>query len=79
MYFRLVVESGHVGAGKSVDTVRYHRAESAVDVFGWAARSPRAKRKSIAGGVKSIQPITREEYERGLRESKRAARDWRTC
>ncbi len=78
MYFRLVVENGHVGAGKALDSVRYFRAENAVDVFGWAARSPRAKRKSVAGGVKLVQPITREEYEKGVRESK-LARTRRFC
>jgi hypothetical protein len=46
MYYRAIIECGHMGAGKSVDTVRYFRAENPVDLFSAAARIPRAKGKA---------------------------------
>jgi len=66
MYYRLVVENGHVGAGKSIDTVRYFMAENPVDLFSNAARIPRAKGKANASGVKLIERVTRDQYEQGL-------------
>ncbi len=66
MYYRLVLENGHMGAGKSIDTVRYFRAENPVDLFSAVARIPRVKGKGSATGVKLIEPITRDQYEQGV-------------
>lgn len=71
MYYRLVMESGHVGAGKSIETVRYFRAENPVDLFSFAARMPRAKGKMNGKGVKLIEKISKVEYERGVEFSSR--------
>jgi len=69
MYFKLILESGHVGSGKSLEKVRYFTGRDPVDVFNTAARLPRVKGKEWGTGVKSVQSISREEYIRGVRES----------
>ena len=65
MYFKLVMEAGHVGAGKSCDMVRYFEGN---DIFGILARShhiPRLKKKGSGGGIKLIKEISRHEYVHG--------------
>ena len=69
MYFKLILENGHVGAGKSLETVRYFRGESPVDMFSMAARIPRAKGKDRGTGVKLIQSVTRDEYIKGVQRA----------
>ena len=62
MYYKLILENGHIGSGKSLETVRYFKAEDPVDVFGIALRVPRVKGKDRGTGVKLVQPVSREEY-----------------
>ena len=69
MYYKAIIECGHMGAGKSLDTVRYFRAENPVDLFSVAARIPRTKGKAQGTGVKLLEKITREEYEKGRQET----------
>ena len=69
MFFKLILEGGHVGAGKSLDTVRYFRAESTVDAFELANRVPRVKGKTAGTGVKLIQQVSHDEYREGIRSS----------
>jgi hypothetical protein len=62
MYFKLVMEGGHVGAGKSYEMVRYFKGD---DIFGILARSrsiPRLKKKEFGGGIKLIEEISWREY-----------------
>ena len=67
MYFRVVVECGHVGAGKSFEAVRYWRAKNASHALSSASALPRAKKKNLTI-VKSVLPITQREYDLGLKE-----------
>lgn len=70
MYFKLVMEGGHVGAGKSYDMVRYFEGDT---IFGVLARSrftPRLKKKEYAGGIKLIKEITWHEYMQGKWQEK---------
>jgi len=65
MYFKLVMEAGHVGAGKSFDMVRYFEGD---DIFGVPARSlhvPRLKKKESGVGIKLIKEISWREYIHG--------------
>jgi hypothetical protein len=65
MYFKLVMEGGHVGAGKSYDMVRYFEGD---DIFGVLARSlhtPRLKKKEFGSGIKLIKEISWQEYSYG--------------
>jgi hypothetical protein len=62
MYFKLVMEGGHVGAGKSYDMVRYFEGD---DIFGVLARThhtPRLKKKEFGSGIKLIKEISWREY-----------------
>jgi len=69
MYFKMILESGHVGAGRSLETVRYFRGDSMLDMFDRAARAPRVKGKGTGTGVKLVQPVSREEYIKGVQKS----------
>jgi hypothetical protein len=71
MYFKLVMEAGHVGAGKSYDMVRYFEGD---DIFGVLARSlhtPRLKKKGSGGGIKLIKEISWREYTHGKGRERR--------
>jgi len=69
MYYKLILESGHVGAGKSLETVRYFRGENLIDMFNMAARIPRVKGKNRGTGVKMVQSVSREEYLNGIQQA----------
>ena len=71
MYFKLVMEGGHVGAGKSYEMVRYFEGN---DIFGVLARSrfvPRLKKKEFGNGIKFIKEISWREYLTGKGREKR--------
>jgi hypothetical protein len=63
----MVIDNGHVGAGKSLETVRYFRGDSSVDMFSIAARIPRSKGKDRGTGVKLVQTVSRDEYLKGIK------------
>jgi hypothetical protein len=70
MYFKLVMEAGHVGAGKSYDMVRYFEDD---DIFCVLAKSyiPRVKRKEFGGGIKFVKEISWREYVTGKRRERK--------
>ncbi len=71
MYFKLVMEAGHVGAGKSCEMVRYFEGD---DIFGVLARSrriPRLKKKESGNGIKLIKEISWREYIHGKGRERR--------
>lgn len=69
MYFKLILDGGHVGAGKALETVRYFRGENPVDMFSMAARIPRVKGKDRGLGVKMVQTVSRDEYMKGIKQA----------
>jgi len=71
MFYKLVMEGGHVGAGKSYEMVRYLEGESMLSVITRAVHTPRLKRKEFAGGIKLIEEISFAEYRRGKRRERR--------
>jgi len=62
MFFKLILEGGHLGAGKSYDVVRYFRGKDIVSVLTWAFHIPRAKKKESGKGIKMIKEISKKEY-----------------
>ena len=62
MFFKLILEGGHLGAGKSYDIVRYFRGKDIVSVLTWAFHIPRAKKKESGKGIKMIKEISKKEY-----------------
>ena len=69
MYFKLILDSGHVGAGKSLETVRYFKGKNPVDLFSLVSRMPRVKGKHTGSGIKLVQSIGRDEYLRGIKQT----------
>jgi hypothetical protein len=65
MFFKLILESGHVGAGKSYDMVRYLQGSNIFSVLSLASHLPRVKKKGNRKGIKLIQEISRREYLQG--------------
>jgi len=62
MFFKLILEGGHLGAGKSYDVVRYFRGKDIVSVLTWAFHIPRVKKKESGKGIKMIREISKKEY-----------------
>jgi hypothetical protein len=62
MYFKVVLEGGHAGAGKSFEMVRYFEAENAIVLLKYFETYPALKSKSTGGGITLVQPVSREEY-----------------
>ena len=71
MFFKLILEGGHLGAGKSYDIVRYLKGRDIVSVLKWAFQIPRAKKKESGKGVKLIKEISEKEYLLGKKREKR--------
>jgi hypothetical protein len=69
MYYKLVLDNGHIGAGKSLETVRYFSGQNPVDIFDIAARIPRVKGKKGGTGVKLVQSVSRNEYLKGVKSA----------
>jgi hypothetical protein len=65
MFFKLILESGHVGAGKSYEMVRYLEGRDIFSVLFSASHFPRVKKKRYRKGIKLIQEITKKEYLQG--------------
>lgn len=70
MFFKLILESGHVGAGKSYDMVRYLEGRDIFSVLFSASHFPRVKKKRYRKGIKLIQEITKREYLQGRMREK---------
>ena len=70
MFFKLILESGHVGAGKSYEVVRYLEGRDIFSVLYSASCFPRVKKKGSRKGIKLIQEITRWEYIQGRRRER---------
>ena len=65
MFFKLILEGGHVGSGKSYDMVRYFRGRDIISVMESALKAPRVKKKEGGQSIKLIEPISETEYALG--------------
>ena len=70
MFFKLILEGGHVGAGKSYEVVRYLEGRDIISVLFSASHFPRVKKKRSRKGIKLIQEITQREYHQGRRRER---------
>ena len=61
----MVMEGGHVGAGKSYEMVRYFDGDDIFGVLAQSLHTPRLKKKSTGSGIKLIKEISRREYMTG--------------
>lgn len=65
MYFKVIMEMGHLGSGKSFEIIRFFEAEDAMMLMSLLANYPALKSKNSMSSVKLIKPISKEEFERG--------------
>jgi len=65
MFFKVVMDGGHMGSGKSYEFVRYFEAEDAMDLFDLLRAFPGLKNKDSASGIKLVKAIDEDEFERG--------------
>lgn len=66
MFYKLVMECGHVGAGNDYDKVWYIKGRDPMEIMRKARRLPGVKKKNTTLAVKMIQQITRKEYINGI-------------
>ncbi|MBW2038022.1 MAG: hypothetical protein JRI46_00250 [Deltaproteobacteria bacterium] len=71
MFFKFVMEGGHVGAGKSYEMVRYFEGDDIFSVLANVLRIPRLKKREFAGGIKLIKEVSWKEYIKGKRREER--------
>jgi hypothetical protein len=65
MYYKVLMEGGHMGAGKSYDMTRYLQADSLISILDILKKMPRLKVKGFSRAVKEIAAVSREEFFRG--------------
>ena len=71
MYYKVLMEGGHMGAGNSYDMCRYFSVSNVGMIFDLLKRMPRLKSKGSGSSVKLIEPISREEYKIGRSSEER--------
>lgn len=71
MFFKLILEGGHLGAGKSYDIVKYLKGRDILAVLSWAFNIPRVKKKESGKGIKLIKEISEQEYMLGKMKERR--------
>ena len=65
MYYKVLMEGGHMGAGSSYDMCRYFKAESISAIFNLLGRLPRLKKKGLTDAVKLVEQVSEQEYRVG--------------
>ncbi len=74
MFYKIIVECGHMGAGNSFDRVLFIKGENPLIVLQRARTMPQVKRKETSLAVKLIKEISKEEYVNGINSKKASAR-----
>ena len=71
MYYKVLMEGGHIGAGKSYDMTRYLQADSLISILDTLKKMPRLKVKGFSKAVKEITTVSHKEFCRGKRKESR--------
>ncbi|MBI3753738.1 MAG: hypothetical protein HY266_06830 [Deltaproteobacteria bacterium] len=74
MFYKLIIECGHMGAGNALDRIWFIKGENPLAVLQKARALPRVKRKETTLAIKLIKEITREEYISGINSKRATAR-----
>ena len=77
MYFKVVLECGHVGTGKSFEMVRYFEADDAVTLYNRLKHYPAMKAKKCGVDIDMIRVATKEEYNAGCKKDRMDCYDMR--
>ena len=65
MYYKVLMEGGHMGAGRSYDMCRYFNVSHIGVIFNLLGKMPRLKSKGVSRSVKLIEAISQDEYKQG--------------
>lgn len=74
MFYKLIIECGHMGAGNGFERVWFIKGNNPVAVLQKARTMPGVKRKETSLAIKLIKEISREEYMNGMNSKRAAAR-----
>ena len=77
MFYKLITECGHIGAGNSFERTWFIKGNSPMTVLQKARRLPRVKRKETSLAIKLIERISREEYISGMNSYRETVMDYR--
>ena len=70
MYYKVIMECGHIGAGNNHEKVWFIKGGDPLSVLRTATRLPGVKKKHTIDSVKLIKEITRDDYRSGLAEKR---------
>jgi len=65
MYYKVLMELGHVGAGRSNEAVRYFEANNLGALLRTLKQYPGLKSKGRNKGILMLESINRQAYEKG--------------
>lgn len=66
MFYKIIIECGHMGAGNGLERIWFIKGENPLVVLQKARKLPRVKRKETSLAIKLIKEISREEYMSGI-------------
>ena len=65
MYFKVFIESAHIGTGKANETVYYVEADSTVGLFAMMKNHLAPKSKGSSKTITMVKSVNEQEYEAG--------------
>jgi len=74
MFYKVITECGHLGAGKGFERVWFLKGTDPITMLQMVRKLPRVKRKETSLGIKLIKKISREEYLIGINSKMAAAK-----
>ncbi|HAG50977.1 MAG: hypothetical protein A2X87_01645 [Deltaproteobacteria bacterium GWC2_42_51] len=72
MFYKIIIECGHMGAGNGLERIWFIKGENPLVVLQKARKLPRVKRKETSLAIKLIQEISKEEYISGINNYREA-------
>ena len=71
MFFKVILDGGHMGAGKAGEIVRFFEAHDAMDLFELLQAFPGMKSKDSGRGIKLIERIDEAAFNEGRAEERK--------
>lgn len=69
MFYKVITECGHLGAGKGFERVWFFAGRDPLSILNKARTLPGVKRKDTSLAIKLVKRVTRGEYLKGKRKS----------
>ncbi len=70
MFYKVIVEYGHLGAGRGFEMTRFVKGRDPLHVFEILRTMPRVKKKTSLRSVKLLKEVTEAEYLSGRKHMK---------